>query len=238
MLLFYAFITGVLGEKPMSAKKKVAFITIGQSPRTDILPEMLPYIGDGIEPVEVGALDGLSREEIDAMAPQGDEPRLVTLLRDGSEVVISRAKTRDRLEKLMEELDGEDCFLQVLLCTGHFENLRPRTLLVESQRVADAMVEAICFEGQSVGVMVPHEKQMNEYLLHDKFPGRRVMASHASPYSKDRLTEAAGALKEADLVVMHCMGYTEAMQRQVARVTGKPVLLARRMAANAVAQLV
>lgn len=221
----------------MSTKKKVAFITIGQSPRTDILPEMLPYIGDTIEPVEVGVLDGLSRGEIEALAPQGGESRLVTLLRDGSEVNTSRAKTRDRLEALIGELDRQDFFLLVLLCTGHFEGLHPRTLMVESQRVADAMVEAICFEGQSVGVMVPHEKQMTDYL-HDKFPGRKVLASHASPYSKNRLREAGEELKEADLVVMHCMGYTETMQRQVASVTGKPVLLARRMAANAVAQLV
>jgi protein AroM len=36
---------------------------------------------------------------------------------------------------------------------------------------------------------------------------------------------------------MHCMGYTEAMRRRVAAVTGKPVLLARRLVASAVAEL-
>ena len=44
-------------------------------------------------------------------------------------------------------------------------------------------------------------------------------------------------MSKTDLIVMHCMGYTEAMRRRVAAITGKPVLLARRVVADAVAQL-
>jgi hypothetical protein len=36
---------------------------------------------------------------------------------------------------------------------------------------------------------------------------------------------------------MHCMGYTEAMRQTVAEVSKRPVLLARRLVATAVAQL-
>jgi len=36
---------------------------------------------------------------------------------------------------------------------------------------------------------------------------------------------------------MHCMGYTEAQRGRVAAASGRPVLLARRLVASAVAQL-
>ena len=63
------------------------------------------------------------------------------------------------------------------------------------------------------------------------------MAAAASPYRADDFARAAHELTDADLVVMHCMGYTEAMRRSVAAVTGRPVLLARRLVASAVSQL-
>ncbi len=40
--------------------KKVRIITIGQSPRTDVVPEMTPFLGDDVEVLESGALDGLT----------------------------------------------------------------------------------------------------------------------------------------------------------------------------------
>jgi protein AroM len=36
---------------------------------------------------------------------------------------------------------------------------------------------------------------------------------------------------------MHCMGYTEAQRAVVAEASGRPVLLARRMVASALSQL-
>jgi protein AroM len=64
------------------------------------------------------------------------------------------------------------------------------------------------------------------------------MATHASPYISGRLEKAAKELRGTDIIVMHCMGYSEAMRETVAKVSGRPVLLARRLVAAAVAQLV
>src|SRR5437870_4872709 len=49
--------------------KRVAFVTIGQTPRSDLVPEILARIGVPIEAVEFGALDGMSAAEIAAAAP-------------------------------------------------------------------------------------------------------------------------------------------------------------------------
>jgi protein AroM len=84
--------------------------------------------------------------------------------------------------------------------------------------------------------MVPLVDQINEFHFRPG-AGQALKASHASPYTPGRLEEAAAELADADLVVMHCMGYTEAMRRTVADISRRPVLLARRLVAAAVAQL-
>src|SRR3989442_131023 len=64
----------------------VGLVTIGQSPRSDVVPEMAALIGPGIEVREAGALDGLKRSEIEPLAPTGDDEILVTRPQDGSAV--------------------------------------------------------------------------------------------------------------------------------------------------------
>lgn len=52
----------------MSRHLRAAFVTIGQTPRIDLVPEMRTWIGNGMDIEEFGALDGLSRAEIASMA--------------------------------------------------------------------------------------------------------------------------------------------------------------------------
>jgi len=62
--------------------KTIAAITIGQSPRDDVIAELVSLV-PGVRWVQAGALDGLDIEQIRALEPDpGDRP-LVTRLRDG-----------------------------------------------------------------------------------------------------------------------------------------------------------
>lgn len=63
---------------------KVGAITIGQSPRTDVTQDILPLLGDQVELLQAGGLDGLTREEIEAFQPGPDDYVLISRLRDGS----------------------------------------------------------------------------------------------------------------------------------------------------------
>ena len=216
---------------------RAAFVTIGQSPRGDLTPMLLARIGGNLEVVEHGALDSLNAAQVAAMAPADHEQRLVTRLTDGQEVVIGKEKTQARWQSLFNRLDSESFDALVLLCTGYFPGLESRTLLVEAQRVVDHMTHALAEGANRIGVMVPHEAQIAE--LHDVAPpGVAVQGAYASPYGGNRFSEAAEQLADCDIIVMHCMGYTEAQRSQVQATSCRPVLLAQRMLAAGVAQLV
>lgn len=232
--------------------KRGALVTIGQSPRDDILAEMLPCWREGaIEVEQFGALDGLGHAEIERLAPL-EAPRLVSRLADGREVALNAAAVKGRTVALVQTLveRGRHDII-VLLCTGAFEGLplgprprpRPRPLVVESQRVMDHAVAALAPPSSRVGVLVPHAEQAASFAW--ALPNETV-ARHASPYgngngngNSNRLEVAAQELARADvdLIALHCMGYGEADRARVAQSTGKPVLLARRLVGSAVAQI-
>jgi len=84
---------------------------------------------------------------------------------------------------------------------------------------------------------VPLQRQVEE------FPARHVFAQTpalvaASPYAGDDMAAQAAGLADCDLIVMHCMGYTEAMRAQVQGAVRAPVLLSRRIVSGAVRQLI
>ena len=69
---------------------KIGMITIGQSPRIDIIPEMREVLGTEVEILEAGALDGLTLEEVKKFYPKGRDYILCTRMSDGTEVVVAK----------------------------------------------------------------------------------------------------------------------------------------------------
>ena len=84
---------------------KVGLITVGQAPRSDVVPDMAAILGGDVEIVEAGALDGLSREQIAPLAPEGDDEILVTRLADGSSVFVGKSKMIPRIEAKIAALE-------------------------------------------------------------------------------------------------------------------------------------
>ena len=231
----------------------MGFVTIGQSPRNDIVPEMVAWVGQPIEDVQVGALDGLGDHAIAALAPVGAESRLVSRLADGSEVVMSRGQVHDRVGAILSTVDSQHLDAIVLLCTGQFPAVRLRTPFVSSQAAVDFGVAALARDARSLGVLVPNEVQAREierrgWSVGDADEdgqhgfGPRVKATHVTPYGRDgavreEFEKAARALVDTDLIVMHCMGYDERMLAWVRQAAGRPTVLARRFVGSALRQL-
>jgi protein AroM len=227
--------------------KTLGFVTIGQSPRDDSVPEMETLLGHGTRVVQAGALDGLTRAEIDALAPRaGDEDGgaaagdpLITRLRDGASVIVAKQAILGRLQRCLDRLDPE-IDAAVLLCTGVFPRFRSSHPVLEPDRILYAGAEAV-FDGGRLGVLIPIEAQRGAMAARWRPIDPGVAIAVASPYAGTApLVAAAEALKRAgaSLIAMSCMGYTRAMKALVRDVTGVPALLPTSLVARMAAELV
>ena len=141
----------------------VGLITVGQAPRSDVVPDMATILGGDVEIVEAGALDGLTREQIDHLAPEGDDEILVTRLADGSSVFVGKTKMIPRIEAKIAALEDRGVALNVLLCTGEFPRLRARRPFLEPQQLLLGLLRAMVFPGR-LGVLTPSERHVPQTI--------------------------------------------------------------------------
>jgi protein AroM len=218
--------------------KAVGAVTIGQTPRDDVAGEMEKVLGPEIRVVQAGALDGLDRAEIAALAPTSDADALITRLRDGADVLVAKSRIVPRLQACIDRLAGETD-ASVILCAGVFPAFRSTRPVVMPERCMAAMVDA-AFDGRRLGVIVPIEHQRQSYRARWSRVDPHVEVVVASPYEDPaRLVDAAETLRRAgvSLVVMECMGFTSGMKQIVRDVTGAPALLPASVLARVLAEL-
>lgn len=227
--------------KKRTGVPKIGAVTIGQSPRVDIVPEFQAAVGLELEIVERGALDGLSLNEVESLAPEREDYVLVTRLRDGTEVTIAERHIVDRMRAHVGDLEREDVELVVLFCTGEFPRLAGSTLLITPDRLLEHAVRSVMGRG-TLAVVAPSEDQKG--MMEEKWGslGLSLVVDAVSPYSSSEahyieVAESVGA-RSPDLVVLDCMGFGTAVKRIFRRATGKPVILPRTLLGRTVAELI
>jgi len=214
----------------------VGFVTIGQSPRTDMMEEFERALPGG-RLLQRGALDELDAAEIASLAPAERDGVLVSRLRSGRSVRLAHRHIEPRVQACFEQFAHDGVDVAVLLCTGDFPGLRFPGVLLRPHRVLPHVVAALAeglpagagASGVRVGVMVPDEAQVAPAEVRWGPRAGAVTAVAASPYGEPgTLEEAARALRRAGvvLVVMDCIGYTRAMQQIVAGTAGVPAVFA------------
>lgn len=216
---------------------KIGMITIGQSPRKDVTREIEDILG-GVETVERGCLDDLTKEQIGRLKPKEGEPFLVTLLRNGISVKVSKGKTVNLIQKRIRELEKEHVNLIALLCTGAFPNFKSEKLIIEPGKLIHMLVQGIITKGKKIGVVVPSFGQIEQ--VKEKWKLLNPVITVASPYDNlEKINEAAEELQaeNVDLTVLDCIGYTEKMKQKVKEATGKPVILPRTFLARVLREL-
>jgi protein AroM len=218
----------------------IGLVTIGQSPRVDVVPDMAAILGPGIDIREAGALDGMARSEIDALAPTGDDEILVTRLRDGSSVFLGKPKIVKLVEGRIAALERDGAVLTALLCTGAFPRLRASRPLIQPQPLLLGLLRAMSWPGR-LGVLtpsIPHVPQTQARWRRDGFD---AVVAPLSPYEEEdaaAVRRAATAMKDggAGLIVMDCMGFRRKTRDELRALTGVPVLLANLLLARVLAE--
>jgi protein AroM len=218
--------------------RKVGFVTIGQSPRTDILEDLKPLLGS-LEMLEGGALDGLPPNELEAVAPLPDETPYVSRLFDGSQVLLSPQKILPLFQKAVDSVVESGAEMVVVLCTGSFPTLQCPVPLLFPGRLLRGFVRSVLPPEGTLGVVVPLSEQAATAREIWNSITSHVHTASLSPY----LDFAAGVeecqtLEGRDLIVMDCLGYAIRHKEMLKRFLNIPVVLARTVVARAVQELI
>lgn len=212
---------------------RIAFVTIGQAPRDDIVPELLMLTGCRPEELVVeqfGALDDVTAAALSGMPVNPNESRLYTRLADGSHVTVGGGLVGRRLDPLLHRLDGQGFDLIVLITTGLFQPVRVSTPFVHGQQVVDAWIGSLVMGTCKLGLIYPLPRQHRGFAHGTLIQNAQVVAATGRT---ERLENVTAGLADADLILMHSVGYTEEMARGVSAASRKPVVTARRIIAAA-----
>jgi protein AroM len=215
-------------------------VVIGQSPRPSMEAEIAAVLSSGTSIELRGALDGMSRTEIDAIAPVDGSDALFTLLPNGDDVRISKKAVERRANAQLARFKQEGIDVAMLACTGKLPNLAPDGLVILPSAVLHRLVEAVLPKGR-LGVFSPLPEQTA--LIANKWQrnGVEVVGVTLQPGSDDTAIDAAAramADKRPDLVVLDCMSYTSANKARVREIYAGPVILSIAAAARVVEELV
>jgi protein AroM len=205
----------------------IGFLTIGQSPRTDITSD-LPESLRSLKIVEAGALDDLTTEQIESLKPDESETLYVSRLRNRTEVVIARERLLPLLDQKIKLLRQDGAESIVLLCSGKL-NLESEGMIIFPSRILESAVQSLLNGRGRLGVLVPEETQVRDAIEAWSTFADEIEALCFSPYgdSMDSLQASARAFADRDLIVLDCIGYSSEHRTIVRTLSRKPVISAR-----------
>jgi len=220
---------------------RLGLVTIGQTPRDDIVPEMAEILGPEVEVVQRGALDGLDVHAIAALAPGPGDEVLVTRLRGGASVFVAHHRIGPRVQACLADLDRAGVGLSAVLCTGVFPGLACAAPLLLPDRLLIGLLRGVSFSGR-LGVLAPSTAHLPQIATHWRGHGFDPVLSVLSPYdegSPRALALAVEALAggEVGLVVLDCMGYRRKTKQELQALLGVPVIHANLVLARVAAEL-
>jgi protein AroM len=220
-------------------QQRMGVVVIGQRPRPSVENEIAAVVSAGLTIDLRGALDGMTRAEIDAIPPVDGHDALFTLLPNGDGVTLSKQAVEARAATQIENFVREGVKVTLLACTGKFPRLAPDGLVILPSAVLHNMVEAVLPKGR-LGVFSPLPEQTA--LIDRKWqrPNIEVVGVTMRPGSDAASIDEASrkmAALSPDLVVMDCMGYTRADKARLRLAYDGPVILAIAAAARVVEEL-
>lgn len=217
---------------------KVGLFTIGQSPRLDVVPEIIPLLLPNIEVVEEGLLDGIPQEEINLLKPEFGENLLVTRLKDGSQVQLSEKKINTMIHEAIDRMrTKKDVRAVGVLCTHDFHEIRFSFPVIFPHHILNSQITQTS-KIHHLGIVIPLEDQVR--MASGKWEVEKVTVEVKSPYGEGKGWEEIAQKfiqEKVETVILDCIGYTEQDKLDLQNLFPSPVLLPRTVLAQAINQL-
>ncbi len=135
--------------------KKIGVLTIGQSPRPDLVSPLIEQLPENCNIIQRGALDGLTNASLPAIH-DATYP-LTTRMRDGSLVMIEEAFLATRLQQALNELEATGVTATILLCAGTFAELKGASPLFKPFVIGRSMLNSL--DLKRIGLIAPIKEQ-------------------------------------------------------------------------------
>jgi protein AroM len=151
-----SFVEGSLVQPWRESLFTIGFVTIAESPRDDVVPDIVSTLPGGLRVVERGNLDGLTDQQIADLAPDAGKSGIVARLKAGGETLLDHQKILPRMQSLVDELvrdEGVD--LVIVLCGADWTAIRCPVPLINPGRVFPAVVSSLAY-GRRLGVIKPN----------------------------------------------------------------------------------
>jgi protein AroM len=226
-------------RRDAAARATLGVVVIGQAPRPEIEAELRLVLGEALPIALVGALDGLSRAEIDRLTPRDPDDTLFTKLPNGDGVVISKAAVARHAQAQLDRFADAGTDVTLMCCTGAFAGLTARGPVVFPSAVLTGLAAALLPRGR-LGIFTPLPEQAEQVRRKWVDQPWQVVVEPLLPIHTPREIAAAAerlAAQRPDLVILDCMSYTTAMKHTVRAITGARTLLGLSCAARAVQEL-
>lgn len=211
-------------------KQNVGIITIGQTPRTDMIPAIKAFLPKGTVIIEKGVLDGRSDEDIHELQPEQGQTTLVSRLQSGASAIMAKEKILPIMQSLITELNQARVSLIILACTGKFPLFTSGIPIIYPDFLLNHVVKGT-LRGGLLGVILPLPEQAELIIYKWKEVDFIAIPAACSPYTfqEEQLINAVKQLDQYPVkaILLDCMGYTQEMKSIAQTHTSKPVILAR-----------
>ena len=210
----------------------LGIVTIGQTPRPDIERACRPYVG-GTAIHTVGALDGLTREEVRLLENRDGSYPLLVRLADGTTAEVPLQALVPRVTACAADLAAAGARLVVIWCAGGFPDIVCPVPVLRPGRLVPACAAEV-MQTRNIGVVTPLQGQVEAARAKWQADGFAATVTWAAPGNADDLARAGRELADAaiELVVLDCMGHGEDSRRELARASGHPVISAQSITAR------
>lgn len=222
---------------------KLGFVTIGQSPRDDLVPYLLERLPRSVEAVEAGALDDLAPERIAELDDDAPGLHMVTRLRDGSSVRLAFGRVLPLMQARTSEVVSKGAKAVIILCGADWSAIREDVPVINPGSLFPKVIQGLTGTSR-LAVIRPSGDQVAGTLKEYRDTlGLNATATSAFPYDDAAVASAREAARSLSpyrpaLVWMTCVGMDEDMRHAVRDELGVPVILARSLLARLIAEMV
>jgi protein AroM len=218
--------------------RKIGNLRIGQTPRPDLTEGLLDILGPGYEIIEAGGLDDHTIDQVNEIDLNPDHYILVTKMRDGTDVKITKKYIIPRMQVQLDKLEDQGVRLTLVTCTGKFPQFKSRGLVLTPSDVLKGVIEGSIKAGK-LAVVYPVAEQMPYADRDFGRDGVEVYTDYVNPDEEDEVKGLLErlVLEDPDMVFLNCFGFPYSLKEQVKEATGKPTIHSSALIARVVKEL-